>query len=1128
MSDASSVEPRRPFELSADRRALLDALLEAEGLADTRAHAIPRRDRDGALPLSFGQQRLWVLHQLDPGGGAYNLFAAVRLRGPLDVEALSWSLDELVRRHEALRTGFTLIDGEPVQVIAPAEPLPLAVVDLDALPEDERESELRRRIDAEAELPFDLERDRLLRAALLRLGPEEHVFLVTVHHIIADGWSVSVLGRELGRLYAAFLAGEPSPLPELPIQYADYAMWQRDEPRRTELEAELAYWRRQLAGDLPALQLPTDFARPPVQTYRGGREALDLSPELSAALRALSQQEEVTLFMSLLAAFGLLLQRLSGQEEVILGSPIAGRNREELEGLIGFFVNSLVLRLDLAGSPSFRELIHRVQDVAVGAFAHQNVPFEMLLEALRPERDLSRTPFFQVFFNMLRFADMPFELPGVTAEVLVRPEPGSKFDLTLYVGESEDRIHFSLVYNADLFTSARMAELLAQLKQLLVQAVANPDKAIAQYSIITDRAKERLPNPTQPLDAHCDETVVDVFVRQAGQAPGRVALVDRHGAWSYGELDARSNELAGALRAAGVQASDAVAVYGQRSAALVWALLGVLKAGAAFAILDPAYPPARLIACLRSAQPRGWIQLAEAGPPPDELATFAASLPGAPVALPSGPEQARSWADQAPSAPEPDIHAGPHDLAYVAFTSGSTGQPKAILGEHGPLAHFVAWQHQTFGLSGSDRFALLSGLGHDPLLRDIFSPLCAGATLCIPDEETVASPVGLLGWLQSEAVSVLHLTPEMGQLLAGAADDLAMPAMRHAFFGGDVLSRSLVRRFRELAPNAVVTNVYGATETPQAMGYAIIADPEDAAAANGRPLKEALPLGVGIADAQLLVLTAAGLPAGVGEVGEIHVRSPFLTRGYAGDEHLTAERFVVSPFTGAPGDRLYRTGDLGRYLLDGTVEFLGRNDRQVKLWGFRVELEEVEAVLGEHPAIRQSVALLWQPEHASDQDAAELGAAAADAARLVAYVVPQDSAVPAFDVLRAFLLERLPGYMVPAAIVPVEALPLTPNGKLDLRALPPPNLAQAAAEVAFVAPRTPMEQLIAELWLNVLAVDQVGVYDNFFDLGGVSLLAMHVASRLEHRTGVRIDPRALVNQTLGQLAASCQQRVASP
>jgi amino acid adenylation domain-containing protein len=1061
--------------------------------------AIERSPRGDGLPLSFAQERLWYLDQLDGGSATYNLPVSVSLYGDLDPAALESALRELVRRHETLRTMFVSDRGRPLQMVAAAPPLSLSVVDLRRLAGAEQAAAVRRLEEGEASRVFDLAAGPLFSALLVRLGDAEHLLSICLHHIVADGWSIGVLTRELAALYAADHLGRPSPLPELAVQYADYAVWQRRQLDGEALAGQLGYWRRQLAGAPPLLDLPTDRPRPAVQTYRGRQWTALLPPLLTARLKTLGASQRATLFMTLLAAFEIVLGRWSGQEDVVVGTPIAGRGRGELEPLIGLFLNSLALRADLAGEPSFRELLERVRRTALEAYSNQDVPFEKLLEELRPERDLSRTPLFQVFFNMLNFPLDRIEVPGLRIEARASVETASKFDLTVYLAERDGGVRLHLVYNADLFDDATIVALSDQLASLLAQAAEAPEEKIGGFDLGIERTRGVLPDPGRPLADVWRGAVHEIFARRAAEAPHRLAAADPGESWTYGELDAQSNRLAHWLIDRGVEPGEVVTLYGHRSATLVWSVLGVLKAGAAFVILDPTYPAGRLIDCLKLARPRAWIEIAAAGPLPGALEAFVAGLPGC-----ARLRVARRSAGPGPlsglPATAPGRSVGPDDLALIAFTSGSTGAPKGILGRQGPLSQFVPWQCREFGFSAEDRFCMLSGLAHDPLQRDIFTPLQIGAAVCIPDPERMGSPGWLAGWMAGERITVAHLTPAMGQLLteANGAGGARVPSLRYVFLVGDALTRRDADRLRELAPAVTCVNFYGSTETQRSVGYYVVNDPavsagqEDGSMADGG--RQVLPLGQGIEGVQLLVLNAAGRLAGVGELGEVCVRSHHLARGYLDDPGLTAARFLVNPFTGQANDRLYRTGDLGRYRADGNVVFAGRADQQVKIRGFRIELGEIEAVLGRHPALLEAV-VVAREDRPGDR-------------RLVAYCVFREGGDAAAAELRGYLHERLPDYMVPSAFVRLAALPLTPNRKVDRRALPPPP-AGGEETVPFTPPRDELERLVARIWGEVLRVERVGAEDNFFELGGHSLLATQLAARLRDAVGIELPLRTL-------------------
>ncbi|HKH48447.1 MAG TPA: amino acid adenylation domain-containing protein [Thermoanaerobaculia bacterium] len=998
--------------------------------------------RMGDAPLSFAQERLWFLDRLE-GGASLNMAAGVRLAGDLVVSALAGALAEVERRHEVLRTRFPEVDGRPRQIVSPAAYHPLPLIDVRGVPAEAEP--LRNDI---VLAPFDLAAGPAWRALLLRFGDREHELVLAFHHIVTDGWSIGLFTREVAALYE-----EAAGLPQPPIQYTDFAVWQRSQ----ELDRQLAFWRERLAGDLPAEPLSPDWSRSTIRRSRAVELPRLVPPAMADALRSLGQAEGASLYMILLAALGVLLGRHGGSTDVVIGSPVAGRTRPETEGVIGCFLNTLALRLSLEKG-SFRQLLVQARDTVLEALAHQEVPFERILEEVRPERDAARTPLFQVLLNMQNFPRVEARLPGLDLELKPGPITPPRFDLTVYAEEAGDALQLRWVWDAGLFEPARREEIADQLGFLLEQIARDPDAAVEDLSLVTPRAAERLPDPAVEIAAAWHGTIQGRFTQQALRRPGALAVVDREVSWTYGDLLRGSRQVAQALRAQGVRPGDVVAIHAHRSAALVRAVLGVLQAGGVFLILDRDYPEARRAAITQAARPKTWLSTADPTDPTDHPTDRTD---------PTDPSDATH-----PDAP-----------AYLAFTSGSTGAPKGIVGPQRPLSHFLDWHVRTVGLEASDRFSLLSGLSHDPLLRDLFTPLWLGATLVIPDPDQMGAPGWLAEWMARERISVAHLTPAMAQLLTGTAGDVHLPALRRAFFGGDALLRRDVARLRALAPEVTCVNFYGATETPQAMGWHVV-DP--AAPDDGRPV----PLGRGIEGAQLLVLTETGRLAGVGEVGEIHIRTPYLALGYLDDPALTRERFL-------PG-QLYRTGDLGAYLPDGQVRPLGRADRQIKIRGFRVEPAEIEAALARQEGVREALVLLRGE-------------------RLVAYVVP---ATPSPAALRQALRDTLPSYMVPAAIVALDALPLTPNGKVDRAALPDPE----HEEAGFVAPRDPIEALLAEIWAGVLGLERVGAFDEFFALGGHSLLATQVVSRIRESFGVDLPLRALFEApTLESLARRIEE-----
>jgi amino acid adenylation domain-containing protein len=1086
-----------------DRRALFELLLAEEGVAPTGDNAAIARRSDGApRVLSFAQERLWFLHQFDDDTSALNIRVALRLHGRLDVTALAGAVDDVVARHATLRTRYLLVDGRPEP--RPVEPLhvPWSFDDvaLDESPDEKLATILRE----EGAREFDLERDAPLHVRLMRFSDDEHVLSLVVHHIAADGWSMHVLVRDLAALYGERIGVAPAELPELAIDYEDYAAWQRRFVSGDRYACQLEHWRTTLARPLPTAELPPDFARPRRHTFTGGQVTQSITRDDAEALRRLARRNSATPFMVLLTALNVLIGRRADLDDVIVGTPVAGRVRPEVEPLVGAFLNMLPLRVDLAGDPTFEQLLGRVRDVCLDAFDNQDIAFEQLLAELSPDRDISRTPLFQVLFNMMTVDDRNARdtFPGLEFELVGQADLSSKFDLTVYVDDQgEGPFSILLVYNRALYRPDTMRQLLEQFVMLLGEAAAHPARPISTYSLVTPEAESSLPLPSRVLDDTWHGTVVDAVHRHAMATPERPAIESANEVVTYGALAARIAAVRSWLVANTVGSGQIVAVHGHRSPALVWTVLGVLASGAAYLILDPSYPPARLARYLRLAKPSAWLTVPGSGEVPSELLDVLDEF-GVDVRADVG--DLPSMTDSPLGVGERQI--GPDDVACLTFTSGSTGTPKAVVGLHGSLTHFLPWQSRRFGVTAADRFTMLSGLAHDPLQRDMFWPAWLGATLVVPDPEQIPTPGWLASWMADRGVTVTHLTPAMGRLITDHAGTTRLPGLRHALFIGDVLTRDDVLRLRDVAPAVTVTNLYGTTETQRASGFHVVGD-EDLFPTDATAPPDVLPIGWGMESTQLLVRRADGQPVGFGEIGEIWMRSPHLAAGYLDQPAATDERFIrLDP---ADRARVYRTGDRGRYRCDGAVEFRGRTDGQVQLRGFRIETAEVRGQILCHPAVRDAVVVVRDEPHP----------------RLVGYVVPADHrAPPDIDALRARLRSTLPSQMVPSDIVVLDRIPLSPSGKIDRTALPEPTRGRRDEDDA---PRNSIEERLAGWFATVLQRSDVGIHDNFFDLGGYSLLATQLFAVIEAETGRRIPVATLFEApTVASLADVIRQGVA--
>lgn len=1026
------------------------------------------------FPASFAQQRLWFLNQLAPGNPFYNVAAGICLSGQLNLTALKQSVNEIVRRHETLRTTFALIEGELSQIISPNLDLVFPIIDLQTVSINEQEILAKQLAIDEAQRSFDLAVDPLLRVRLLKLHTTKHILLLTLHHIVADGWSMGVLVRELGILYSAFASKQPSPLAELPIQYADFAHWQQEWLQGEVLNSQLTYWKQQLQN-LSVLEIPSDHTRLAVQTYRGATQSIAFSLPLTAVLTTFSQQEGVSLFMTLLAAFQTLLYRYTGQEDVAVGSPIANRNRSELEDLIGFFVNSLVLRTDLSGNPTFRELLHQVRQVTLAAYAHQDLPFEKLVQALQPQRDPSRHPLFQVAIALQNTPINALELPGLHLSQFNFDIGVAKLDLEFHLWQSLEGLRGQVIYSSDLFAPDRIDRIIEHFQILLESVVINPNQHIAELPLLTITERQKILfewNQTQSevkslvLDDQCKQQSLCIHYLlelQVEKTPDALAAVFEDQQVSYRELNERSNQLAHHLQILGVTPEVLVGICVDRSLEMLISILGVLKAGGAYIPLDPTYPQARLQFMLEDAQisllvtQQQWLKRF-AQP---KLSIVCLDRDGKSIA------QQRRY--------NPISHATAKNLAYVIYTSGSTGQPKGVLIEHQSLYYLAQAQRQIFNPQPNDRILQFASLSFDASIFEIIMALQVGATLYLARKEALLGE-SLIHLLQKHSITFVTLPPTILRTLSVEA----LPTLKTVISAGEACSADIISRW--VGGNRRFFNAYGPTEATVCSTVAEIFD------SHTKPL-----IGRPIPHTQLYVLDAHLQPVPIGIPGELYISGSGLARGYLNRPELTAERFLVNPDLNArihiaPSSRLYKTGDLVCYQPDGNLEFLGRTDNQVKIRGYRIELGEIETCLCQHPAIRAAAVIVREK---------------AGNPQLVAYFTvnengKDDNHGDGIDnvQLRRFLQQKLPAYLLPAAFIKLEALPFTPSGKVDRNALRDLSVAPLP-QFSTASPQTSTEATLAELWQQILNLRQVGIHSNFFELGGDSFLAARLIQQIQ-------------------------------
>ncbi|MFN6563898.1 MAG: amino acid adenylation domain-containing protein [Nostoc sp. ChiSLP01] len=1097
-----AITPTLRQEIAKRKTEIISLLQEAKQAKTADGLTIQPVPRDGELPLSFAQQRLWFVQQLSPDNDSYNMLEALRLDGTLNIVALEGSLNELVRRHEILRTTFPTVDGKPIQKIAPPTALTLPIHNLQGLSADEQTAQIRQITESQASAPFNLATGPLVQFTLLQLSAKEYVLLLKMHHIIYDGWSLNIFFGELSQLYAAFTQGLPNPLPELTIQYADFAFWQRQWLTGEVLERQLGYWQKQLVGVPPVLELPTDKPRPPIQTFQGGANSFMLDRNLTQRLQQLSQESDTTLFMTLLAAFLVLISRYSAQPDILVGSPIANRNSPQVEQLMGFFANTLALRGNLSDNPSFADFLAQVRQTTLEAYAHQDLPFEMLVEKLQPGRDLSRNPLVQVMFSLQNAPQSSGNLSGLNIQNMPLPiDVRARFDLEVNYWETPGGLEGVWCYNRDLFEAATIARLAQHFQTLLQAIVANPQARVAQLPLLTPAERHQLLiewNQTQ-TDYPADKCIHQLFEEQVQRTPDAVAVVYENEQLTYEQLNCRANSLAHYLKSLGVGGETLVGICVERSLDMIVGLLGILKAGGAYVPIDPEYPQERLSFMLRDAQISVLLTQRSLV---NKLAEYTAQV----VCLDSDAHLIEQCSqDNATS----DVQA--NNLAYVIYTSGSTGQPKGVEVVHrgvNRLLFGVNYVH----LDATQTFLHLAPISFDASTLEIWGALLHGAK-CVLFPGTIPTSQNLREVIEKHGITILWLTAALFNSIIDD-DEKALSGIQQLLIGGEALSVTHVRKALENLPCTQIINGYGPTESTTFTCYYPIPRQIEATL-------ESIPIGRPINNTQVYILDAYLQPVGVGVPGELHIGGAGLARGYLNRSELTNEKFIPNPFNNSKfklpfqrikgatqNSKLYKTGDLACYLPDGNIEYIGRIDNQVKIRGFRIELGEIEAVLSQHEDVQ--VCCVIAREDSPEQK------------RLVAYIVPQKQVKLTASELRQFLKFKLPDYMVPNAFVILEALPLTPNGKVDRRALKAPVYTSDSDR--FIEARNQLELKLVQIWSKILKVDKIGVQDNFFDLGGHSLLASYLMTQIKQQFGKDIPLTTLFqNPTIEQFATIIQK-----
>jgi amino acid adenylation domain-containing protein len=1089
-----SMEERLAGLSQAQRDMLVERLMERR-MSAARRNAISPREDDGPAVLSYAQESLWLLSQVFDDGIAYNAPGSFQLKGPLDLQLLEQALEALIERHSILRTTYRLIDGTPMQFIGPVEPVDINLIDLRGLPSDDQHAESQRILKEESRFRFDLVNGPLIRPTVIRLADDEHILMLNMYHIVTDGYSRSVLYGDLTVLYDAFAEGLPSPLPPLRIQYADYAVWQRAWLDQGVADTQLKYWKRKLAGAPSRLELPTDLPRPPVRSWVGDAISLMLDTRTREALRDVARRGDATLFVALLAVFGTLLARYSGQDDIVIGTPFAARSRTELEPIVGYFINPLALRLDLSGDPPFTELVARARETTLEAFAHADVRYEDVVRVTNPQRDLSQTPVFQAMLTLVNpawQAERPkFEPNGIRCVEISHERGWSKFDVLLSMSEHTTGLNASWEYSTELFNRATIQRMMEHFRALAESAGTTAERRISRLSMLS--AAERAGvlvswnAKREPLPRR--DTIKELFEEQVARTPEAAAIVFDGERLTFDELNRRANRIAWMLIDRGVGPGASVGILMEKSLDLVPAVLAVVKSGAAYVPLDPIYPADRIEFMVSDAKPRLLLtQERHLGTPIGDVVQRLAV-------------DARDALGRFPDENPPSAAAG-DDLAYVIYTSGSTGQPKGVMIANKSLASAYFAYERAYRLRELTAHAQMASFSFDVFTGDMIRALLAGAKLVLCPIETVADPAALYQLTLEENIDAAEFVPATASLLFEYVEKegKTLDHMRLIVVSSEAWRNESCRFFMSLCgPQTRLVNAYGLTEAT------IDSTWFEPASAADLPPGRFVPIGKPLDNTRICILDAHLEPQAIGIPGELCVGGIAVAKGYLNRPELQAEKFIQDPFCDEPDALLYRTGDRARWLPDGSVDFLGRTDRQIKIRGFRIEPGEIEAVLERRSAIR-AAAVVDRLDSRGE-------------IRLIAYIDAEGPAPEAAD-LRAFLSDHVPSHMIPSAFVTVDELPLTRNGKVDRDALPEPSWDQGVTSEEFIAPQTVTEREIVEIWTDVLSVRHIGIHDNFFALGGHSLLAMKVISRLRDKLGVTLSLRAIFEApTVMELAA---------